>query len=190
MMYFSIAAMLLKSLKLRLEIYEIWVSFPVECGKYFITILCLISNFRKCSRFLVLIVLLNAFLKEKKFFGSRLRKFGFRKLIWLISNLIHAWVQVLSVILQASRPEMLGIHYYVFLIYEKYLPQNSRKFYETKDKYLLPTHSALRASQHANPVHFLNEWTILATTILLPFPLLSSSKVPSALTALKNISRL
>lgn len=30
----------------------------------------------------------------------------------------------------------------------------SRKFYETKDKYLLPIHFALRASQNANPLFF------------------------------------
>lgn len=59
---------------------------------------------------------------------------------------------------------------------------------------ILPTHSALRASQHANPLFFsatFFEWVdYTCYHILLPFPLLSSSKVASALTALKNIPQL
>lgn len=57
-------------------------------------------------------------------------------------------------------------------------------------KLVLPTHLHLKASQHANSFfslpNFLSEWTTLATTILLPYPLLSSSKVAYALTALKK----
>lgn len=85
---------------------------------------------------------------------------------------------------------MLGIHYYVFLTHEKYLENFMKPKINIYYLFILHLELPKMLIHYFSLPHFLNEWTIFATTILLPFPLLSPSKVASALTVLKNISRL
>ena len=69
-------------------------------------------------------------------------------------------------------------------------PQGKPKDKQLNIYYLLILHLDLpnMLTHYFSLPNFWNKWTILATTTLVPFPLLGSSRVASALTVLKNIS--